>query len=349
MRTFVKNLTSPNNCESVSGFEIIIIMKYDLIASGGTFDLLHKGHKSFLEQVVKLADKVIVGVTSDSYVSNFKINNYENFKTREKNVYEYLKTLSAPNKIEILEINDIYGPVLSKNFKAGAMAVTPQTNRTAIGINEERIEKGLQPLAIEILEIDSAEDGSIISSTRIRNGEINREGRLYVNKKWLNSDIYLLSELRSTLHKPLGKILSEVPKEIESKTITIGDITTKKFNEKNINQFLSIIDFQVKRQKKFNKISELGFEEIKAIKVKNPAGTITSDLFKAIIYTFRSKKRQIILVDGEEDLAVLPVIIASPLGFKIYYGQPDEGLVEVEVNERMKEKAYEFVSRFSLA
>ncbi len=333
-------------------------MKYDLLASGGTFDLLHKGHKSFLDQVVKLADRVIVGVTSDTYVSNFKIDNYEDFKTRERNVFEYLKTLSAPNKIEIVEINNIYGPVLSKDFKAGAIAVTPQTNRTAIGINEKRIELGLPKLSIEIIEMDSAEDGGVISSTRIRNGEINRDGRPYLNKRWIDNDLYLPEYLRSSLHKPLGKILSGVPRKIDSKTITIGDITTKKFNEENINQFLSIIDFQVKRKKKFNSISDLGFEkEIKVAKVKNHAGTITPQLFEAIKNAFSSRKRQVILVEGEEDLAVLPAIIASPLGFKIYYGQPsfakaskgepDEGLIEVEVTEKIKEKIYDILNKFS--
>lgn len=322
-------------------------MKYDLLASGGTFDLLHRGHKSFLDQVVKLADRVIVGVTSDTYVSNFKIDNYEDFKTRERNVYEYLKTLSAPNKIEIVEINDIYGPVLSKDFKAGAIAVTPQTNRTAIGINEKRLELGLPKLSIEIIEMDCAEDGGVISSTRIRNGEINRDGRPYINKRWLDNDLYLPEDLRSSLHKPLGKILSEVPGKIDSKTITIGDITTKKFNEKNINQFLSIIDFQVKRQKKFDNISDLGFEEMKIVKVKNPAGTVTNDLFRAIINAFKSKKRQLILVEGEEDLSVLPAILVTPLGFVIYYGQPDEGLVEVEVTEKVKEKVYEIINNFN--
>jgi len=322
-------------------------MKYDLIASGGTFDLLHKGHKSFLAQVVKLADKVIVGVTSDSYVSKFKIDNYEDFKTREKNVYEFLKTLSAPNKIEILEINDIYGPVLSKDFKAGAMAVTPQTNRTAIGINEKRVEMGLPALSIEVLEMDPAEDGGFISSTRIRNGEINRDGRLYINERWLSRDLHLPENIRASLRKPLGKILLEIPKGAGDCAVTIGDITTKKFIEKNINQFLSVIDFQVKRKREFDNISELGFGEIKTVKVKNAPGTISSDLFKAVVSAVKSKKRQIILVEGEEDLAVLPTIIASPLGFKIYYGQPDEGLVEVEVTEKVKEKVYETLSKFN--
>lgn len=326
-------------------------MKYDLIASGGTFDLLHKGHKSFLSQVVKLADKVIIGVTSDSYVSKFKNDNFEDFKTREKNVYEYLKTLSAPNKIEILEIDDIYGPVLSKKFKAGAIAVTPQTNRTAIGINEERVEKGLPELSIEVLEMDSAEDGGMISSTRIRNGEINREGELYMNKMWTSSVLKLPDELRKMLQKPLGKILSSVPKSINPESIvTIGDITTKNFNEKNIGHFLSIVDFQVKRETKFKKLSELGFtEEIKSSKVKNHAGTISPELFKTIKAAFVSKKRQVILIEGEEDLAVLPALIVSPLGFRIYYGQPDQGLVEVEVTEEMKEKTNRILSKFSLA
>lgn len=325
-------------------------MKYDLIASGGTFDLLHKGHKSFLSQVVKLADKVIIGVTSDSYVSKFKNDNFEDFKIREKNVYEYLKTLSAPNKIEILEIDDIYGPVLSKNFKAGAIAVTPQTNRTAIGINEERVEKGLPNLSIEVLEMDSAADGGMISSTRIRNGEINREGEVYMNTSWTNLVLKLPDGLRKTLQRPLGKILTSVPENIDpERSVTIGDITTKNFNEKNIGQFLSIVDFQVKREAKFKKLSELGFsEDIKSSKIKNHAGTITPDLFKSIKAAFNSKKKQVILLDGEEDLAVLPALIISPLGFKIYYGQPDEGLVEILVTEENKEKARKLLSKFEI-
>jgi len=51
-------------------------------------------------------------------------------------------------------------------------------------------------------------------------------------------------------------------------------------------------------------------------------------------------------VDGEEDLAVLPVLLIAPLGFSIFYGQPNEGLVQVQVTEENKEQAYQFVNSF---
>jgi uncharacterized protein (UPF0218 family) len=43
----------------------------------------------------------------------------------------------------------------------------------------------------------------------------------------------------------------------------------------------------------------------------------------------------------------LPVIVMAPLGFKIYYGQPNKGMVEVEVTEEKKHQAYDIISKFS--
>ncbi|MEK9208414.1 MAG: adenylyltransferase/cytidyltransferase family protein, partial [Patescibacteria group bacterium] len=57
-------------------------MQYHLVVCGGTFDLLHKGHVSFLKQILEKTDKVIIGITSDTYVSKFKNKQTEDFKTR---------------------------------------------------------------------------------------------------------------------------------------------------------------------------------------------------------------------------------------------------------------------------
>lgn len=334
-------------------------MKYDVIVSGGTFDLLHKGHKSFLEKVAQLGDKVIIGVTSDSYVSRFKNNNFEDYRTRERNVFNFLKTLKASNKLEIIEIDDIYGPLLDKNFKVSAVAVTPQTNRTVIGINEERKAIGIPEIAVEVIEMDRAEDYGLISSTRIRNGEINRDGRLYVKDEWINKSLKLPQEMRPLLQKPMGDVLKKISRNLDGqKIITIGDITTKEFNLNKINQILSIVDFQVQRKKKFEKMEDLNFEkEIKTIKIKNSAGEISGSIFEEVKKCIESNKKYVILIDGEEDLTVLPAVLVAPLGFSIYYGQPsfakaskgkpNEGMVEIKVTEENKEKIFEIISKFT--
>ena len=54
----------------------------------------------------------------------------------------------------------------------------------------------------------------------------------------------------------------------------------------------------------------------------------------------------LILVDGEEDLAVIPLILAAPFGVFILYGQPGEGVVVCEVTPAAKEKAGAMLAHF---
>ncbi len=326
-------------------------MRYQLIASG-TFDLLHIGHKSFLKKSLELADEVIVCITSNSYVESFKAESeVEDFEIRKNKVVEFLISIGALDKVKIITIEDIYGPLLTNQFDPQAIAVTPENEKNAVKINKERVKKGLPKLEINLVPMDLAEDRGVISSTRIRRGEINRDGRAYVRKNWLKNSLALPQSLRSTLQKPFGKVLSLVPSGLNpEKIITIGDITTQKFNQENIGQFLSIVDFQVNRQKKFDKLPELGFaDDIRTIGVENPAGSIAPQLFASVRKAFESKGKQVILVRGEEDLAVLPALLVAPLGFIIFYGQPDVGLVEVHVTEENKEKAYNLIDKFELS
>lgn len=344
-----RNWISPKSCKRTSGSVIIpLVKKYDLIVCGGTFDLLHKGHRKFIGDVLDLSDKVLLGITSNSYISNFKTPDIEDFEIRKNAVLEYLNLIKAKDRVSIVSINQAYEPLLTSEFSPKAIAVTPQTEKTAIEINQKRKELGLPELIVEVIGMEKAQDGELISSTRIRNGEINREGRLYVRKSRLNKNLILPEVLRAELQKPFGKVLSSVPSGLDSeKIITIGDITTQKFNQEKVGQFLSIVDFQVNRKKEFSKLSDLGFvQNIDSIEVENPAGMISPQLFAGVQKAFESKDKRVILVKGEEDLSFLPVMLLAPLGFMIFYGQPDQGLVQVLVNEENKEKVYELVSRF---
>ena len=39
--------------------------KFSLVAMGGTFDIIHRGHLTLLENAFEISDKVIIGLTGD--------------------------------------------------------------------------------------------------------------------------------------------------------------------------------------------------------------------------------------------------------------------------------------------
>lgn len=326
------------------------MIKYQLLVCGGTFDLFHKGHKTFLKQTLALSEKVLIGITSNLYIQTFKNGlSIEDFKIRKKAVEQFIDSIGAGGRVEIVSINSAYEPYLESSNKYQAIAVTSQTEKTALDINLKRKKKQLPELKIIVIPMELTEDGREISSSRIRNGEINREGRLYINPKWKDKKLILPESLRLSLQGPWGEVFNDIPQDIDGfKTVVVGDATAQKFNEKKVSQFLSIVDFLIHREKKFHNLLELGFNDENAQKIKNPPGELTPELMRVVREAFDKRNQTVILIEGEEDLAVLPVLLVAPLGFSIFYGQPEQGMVRVNVNEENKEKAYKLLSDFDI-
>jgi cytidyltransferase-like protein len=322
--------------------------KFKLVACGGTFDLFHAGHKAFIKDVLDRSEKVVLGITGDAYVKNFKHNlDIEAFEVRKTAVEEFLDSIRARDKVAIIEISTAYEPYLGTSHHYQAIVVTNQTKQAAKEINLKRQQNGIPRLEVVISLMKKAEDGGPISSTRIRNGEINRDGRPYLNPEWQNKNLVLPEALRVELQNPWGEVFDEIPQNIDgAKTVVVGDATAQKFNQKNIGQFLSIVDFLIHREVRFHQLSEVGFNGQDVIKILNPHTVVTPELFKAVRSAFNAKNKTVILIEGEDDLAVLPVLLIAPLGFSIFYGQPDEGLVQIVVTEENKEKAYELAQNF---
>lgn len=153
-------------------------------------------------------------------------------------------------------------------------------------------------------------------------------------------DLKLPLKVRPLLKEPLGMLVKgkglEAVKKVKEiiknkRVIVVGDVTLKNLLEIGVMPNLKILDFRVKREDK--KIVDIKDE----IKVKNPPGTISRELQEAIKSNINEDAT--ILIDGEEDLAVLPCIVEADKDSTILYGQPNEGIVVVEVNPEMKEKA----------
>ena len=149
---------------------------FNKVCIGGTFDILHKGHKVLIDKAFSITSKnglVTIGLTTDKYTVTKNKNAFP-FDIRKQKLIEYLKTRGYEN-YEIIPIDDKYGPTLSEDFDA--IVVSTETRKTAEEINRKRKQFGLKSLKIIEVPLLLAEDNLPISSTRIKNGIINENGK----------------------------------------------------------------------------------------------------------------------------------------------------------------------------
>lgn len=165
----------------------------------------------------------------------------------------------------------------------------------------------------------------------------------------LRLDAELNSDVIKELKKPLGKLYPDFEDAIEEIKaseflISVGDATFTNLIYYELYPNLAIIDNLVQRQNFVHK--SLVISSIS--EVVNPAGTITDNLWETIedsIELAINGENQLINVEGEEDLAVLPCIMIAPENTIVLYGQPNEGLVLLNVSD-LKEKTQRLLNGF---
>ena len=147
-------------------------------------------------------------------------------------------------------------------------------------------------------------------------------------------DENLIGEFKAPLGKLYADFEDAIPMIKEANfLISVGDQTTKNLVDNDLIPDLGIIDNRI--QRKDHNYDIIRTENI--LDADNPAGTITENLWEtideAISLTLDDDENRIIVVKGEEDLAVLPCLLIAPEDAVILYGQPNEGLVFVNVFE----------------
>jgi pantetheine-phosphate adenylyltransferase len=157
--------------------------KFKTVGVGGTFDELHKGHRALLMKAFEAGEHVMIGMTSDAFVWKLKKPHATApYEQRLKELRSFLNEKGLLTRTQIIPIDDASGGVLLPKNPIEALVVSRETEPTANSINEKRKEMGLPQLEIIVIDMVPSENHSAISTTRIRRGEIDREGHLLRQK-----------------------------------------------------------------------------------------------------------------------------------------------------------------------
>jgi len=160
--------------------------------------------------------------------------------------------------------------------------------------------------------------------------------------------------MRDELKAPLGELLRGEPKETSARLNTkltvkpplfaiVGDFVAANLIGSGFSPDIVVVDNKTLRVK-----VERVEHGLREIKVPNDAATINAKAWLVLRGAVMLKRRVAVVVEGEEDLLVLPLLAEMPIGSVIAYGQPHEGLVVVTVSEERREWARGFLNRMEM-
>ncbi|MBI3859708.1 MAG: phosphopantetheine adenylyltransferase [Thaumarchaeota archaeon] len=152
-------------------------MRYRTVATGGTFDHFHKGHLALLSRSFEAGDKVVIGVTSDAFAAREGKSPNQPYDERVSELESAIRSYFPGREYLIAKLDDYFGPGIASP-EVQAIVVTRETASRVPIANSLREKKGYSPLEVIVVDYVLAEDQKPISSTRIRRGEIDKEGRL---------------------------------------------------------------------------------------------------------------------------------------------------------------------------
>ena len=147
---------------------------YKLCGCGGTFDHLndHDGHKFLLKTCFNIGKHVAIGLVTDEFLQKVKKEHadlIESYELRKQNILDFVKTLHPEyiDRCTIVPLDDPFGPaILDPNIEIHVSS--EETYQVAMKINEVRAKNGLPRMILVIVPLVLGEDGTRISSTKIR-------------------------------------------------------------------------------------------------------------------------------------------------------------------------------------
>ena len=151
--------------------------QFDIVAMGGTFDVIHAGHIALLNKSFSISSKVIIGLSSDQLATKRGKSLVNDYSKRLSSLNDVIEKNFPNSSYEISKLENDFGPAVIEG-SVKALVVSEETGSKGVKLNDLRGERNLPPVEIVIVPMILAKDGKAISSTRIKNSEIDSNGNL---------------------------------------------------------------------------------------------------------------------------------------------------------------------------
>ena len=156
----------------------MLSVSFKTVAVGGTFDEFHKGHRALLEKAFEVGEKVMIGLCTDDFVDKMKKPHViAPFAVRLEELKGFLRKKGWLERAEIVPLHDPFGPALTSQT-INVLIVSKETESIAYELNKKRRVNNLPSLNVIAIGMIMAETAGPISTTRIRDLEIDHEGKL---------------------------------------------------------------------------------------------------------------------------------------------------------------------------
>lgn len=160
----------------------ISMKKFNLVALGGTFDLIHLGHRELLRTGFSISSKVIIGLTGDELAKRKGKKLIHDYPQRYKILDDTIKKNFLGANYEISKLENDFGPaVLEKGVEA--LVVSEETAFQGDELNKLRKQRNVPAVQVIVVPMVLAKDGKKISTSRIKNSEIDIDGNIVVIDK----------------------------------------------------------------------------------------------------------------------------------------------------------------------
>ncbi len=152
---------------------------------GGTFDILHDGHRTLLEIAFRHGDFVFVGLSSDRLAAHGRERKVHSYRARKRQLVRFIESeilhtadvrdKTCEQRFSVVSIDNLYGRTLVMP-ELEAIVVSEDTAHAVEKINTQRREKNLESIEGIVVAMVKAVDGRPISATRIAHGEVRPDG-----------------------------------------------------------------------------------------------------------------------------------------------------------------------------
>ncbi len=317
---------------------------------GGTFDYFHLGHKSLFASAFETSENIQIWLSSDEMVTAKGIPP-TSWQSRVDVIKENL--MAYQGRFTFHKLVDEFG-CSRTTTECSAIYCTPETKVTCNEINLIRVSSGLTPLVIIEVPHYRGENGLILSSTRIRTGECDLEGNIWISEQEINTGRRITSDMDTILKKPRGEIIEGPPTSplVAMKSclevlggvrplISVGDVCLRALLDLDEIPDLALVDGHTRRNDLMPVDASMRSHFSNILRARNSPGEVSASLFHAVSDSLTLEGSTLIEVDGEEDLAPFAILLSYPLGGSIVYGQPNHGVVLRSIDLASKSDARE--------